>query len=114
MAELILRVGVFSTFFSHGILSLQSHPQWLPYLTLLGFSEETAILLMPLIGTVDIILGFIVLFKPNKYLVFWMFLWSLSVTILGSVIDGSILWLGVRSANWIAPLALLYLRRFNR
>ena len=69
---------------------------------------------MPIIGILDIVLAIWVLFKPNKYILFWMVFWAFLTAMMRPLSGGSILDFVERSANWAAPLALLYLRRFQK
>ena len=70
--EYILRVAVFLTFFGHGYLALIGNVSWLVYLETVGFSIETGMKIMPVIGVLDILIAMVVLFKPYKYIVIWM------------------------------------------
>lgn len=114
VVDVVLRIGVFGTFLGHGILAIQVHPAWLPYLVTVGFSVEEAKMLMPVIGMLDIILAVSILFKPNRYVLYWMIFWAFTTALMRPLSGGSILEFIERSANWAAPLALLFIRRFNK
>jgi hypothetical protein len=113
VVDLILRIGIFGTFLGHGVYALQVNPAWLPYLLTAGFNMEQARIVMPIIGSLDIILAIWVLFKPNKYALLWMFFWAFLTALMRPLSGASMLDFVERSANWAAPLALLYLRRFK-
>ena len=108
--DLVLRIGVFGTFLGHGLLALWVNPLWVPYLVTVGFSPELALQVMPIIGGLDIILAFWVLFKPNKYVLLWMIFWAFATALIRPISGGHILGFIERSANWAAPLALYLLR----
>ena len=112
--DLILRIGVFGTFLGHGILALQVNPAWINYLLMVGFSSEQAGYVMPMIGGLDIVLAVWVLIKPNRYILYWMVLWAFLTALMRPLSGASILQFIERAANWAAPLALLYLRRFDK
>lgn len=112
--DLILRIGVFGTFIGHGILALRVNPGWVHFLTTAGFSAEQAQVIMPVIGSLDIILAIWVLIKPNKYVLLWMVFWAFLTALMRPLSGGSFIEFVERSANWAAPLALLYLRRFDK
>ena len=106
--EWILRVGVFGTFLGHGLLAININPAWIPYLTILSFTPVQAQLIMPFIGTVDVIVAFWVLFKPNKYLLIWAFFWALATAVIRPLSGEMLLTFVERAANWAAPLALYF------
>lgn len=112
--DLILRIGVFGTFIGHGILAIQVHPPWIHFLTTAGFTLEQAKLVMPVIGALDVVFATWVLVKPNKYVLLWMVFWAFLTALIRPLSGGSVLGFVERAANWAAPLALLYLRRFQQ
>ena len=111
--DLILRLGIFGTFLGHGIYALQVNPAWINYLLTVGFDIDQARFIMPIIGLLDVILAVWVLIKPNKYVLFWMVFWAFLTALMRPISGGSIIDFVERSANWMAPFALLYLRRFK-
>lgn len=114
IVDMILRIGVFGTFLGHGILALQVNPAWIRFLLMAGFTSEQAQIVMPMIGTLDIVLAIWVLFKPNKYILIWMVFWAFLTALMRPLSGASLLQFVERSANWAAPLALLYLRGFRK
>ena len=50
----LLRIGVVMEFVGHGAFGLMTKAGWVPYVTVFGFSEQTAWKLMPYVGTLDI------------------------------------------------------------
>ncbi len=112
--EWILRIGIFGTFFGHGIFALMVKQSWLGYFSPFGISEPTAAMLLPFIGLLDLAVSLIVLFKPINVVLGWAAFWGFA-TALVRPISGEPVWDFVeRWANWAAPLALLYLRGFPR
>ena len=110
--EWVLRIGVFGTFLGHGLLAISLNPTWIPYLTTLGFTPDQAKILMPVIGSLDIIVALWVLFKPNKYVLLWAVFWGLATAIIRPLSGELFLTFVERAANWAVPLAL-YFYRFN-
>ena len=107
--EWILRVAVAGEFLGHGIFALQVKQGWIPYFTSIGISVETATILLPIIGGLDIILAILVLIKPIRIALIWITFWAF-LTALIRPITGEPIWDFVeRFANIGAPLALLYL-----
>ncbi len=112
--EWILRIGIFGTFLGHGIFALLVKQSWIPYFTFIGISESTAIILLPIIGMVDILVSIFALLKPIRVVLIYASLWAF-MTALIRPISGEPIWDFVeRTANWAAPLALLYLRGFPK
>ncbi len=108
--EWILRIAVFGTFLGHGVFALLVKKSWIPYFASVGISESTAIILLPLIGILDITVAIFALIKPIRIVLIWATLWAF-VTALIRPISGEPIWDFIeRTANWAAPLALLYLR----
>ena len=65
---------------------------------------------MPVVGMVDITLGFLVLFKPVRLALLYMAVWGLWTACLRPL-AGEALWETIeRAPNYLVPLALLYLR----
>ena len=108
--ELIARIGIFGTFFGHGIIAVGVNPRWIPLLTTVGFSTEQAIFLMPFIGTMDIIVAIIILVYPVRGIIIWAAVWAF-LTALSRPVSGELFVEFVeRSANWCLPLALLIIQ----
>ena len=108
--EWILRIGVFGTFLGHGVFALLGKQSWIPYFTSIGISESTAIILLPLIGVMDILVAIFALVKPIRVVLIWATLWAFATALIRPI-SGEPIWDFVeRTANWAAPLALLYLR----
>ena len=108
--EWILRIAVAGEFIGHGVFGLQVKQSWIPYLTSVGISAESALTLLPMIGALDITLAVLILLKPVRIALLWMTFWAFA-TALVRPIAGEPIWDFVeRFANIGAPLALLYLR----
>ena len=102
-----MRLGVFGTFFGHGVIALLGKPAWLKYFVAVGISESAGAFLLPLIGILDVAVALFVLFKPLKVVLGWAVLWAF-VTALIRPVSGEPIWdLVERAANFMAPLALL-------
>jgi hypothetical protein len=112
--EWILRLGIFGSFFGHGVFALGVKTSWIPYFTSIGISEAAATTLLPIIGVLDIVVAVVALLKPLKVVLAWAALWGF-LTALIRPIAGEAIWGFVeRWANWAAPLALLALHGFPK
>ncbi len=111
---LCLRLGVFGTFLGHGMFAFMVNPKWIIYLTTVGFSQEQAIFLMPIIGIVDILVAFVVLIYPISVVVLYACVWAF-LTASIRPIAGEPVWEFVeRTSNWVVPLVLLLRMKQNK
>ncbi len=112
--EWILRIGIAGEFLGHGVFALQAKQSWLSYFSVVGISPETGATLLPLIGIADLAVAFLMLVKPLRVVIGWAVFWGF-LTALMRPLNGEPIWDFVeRTANWAAPLALLYLRGIPR
>lgn len=103
----VLRIAVAGEFIGHGVFALQVKQGWIPYFQAVGISPESAAVLLPLIGIMDIALAILVLVRPVRIALLWMTFWAF-LTALIRPIAGEPIWDFVeRWANIGAPLALI-------
>ncbi len=104
-----LRIGAFLCFVGHGAFGIMTKRAWLPYFAVANIGPESAYRLMPLIGTMDVTMGLLVLFTPRPAVVFWMALWA-TWTALLRPLSGESGWEAVeRAGNYGVPIALIVL-----
>jgi hypothetical protein len=108
--EWILRIGVFGSYLGHGIFALGVKQSWIPLITAVGFSESVAMTLLPIIGIIDIIVAFIVLFRPVRIVLIYAVVWAFATALIRPIAGDPIWDFVERSANWATPLALLYIQ----
>ncbi|MBS3066514.1 hypothetical protein J4205_01700 [Candidatus Pacearchaeota archaeon] len=112
--EWILRIAIFGTFLGHGIFAIMIKQSWIPYFTSIGFSESTAIFLLPIIGMIDVLVAISVLVKPIRAVLIYATIWAFATALIRPI-SGDPIWDFVeRSANWGAPLALLFLKNIPK
>ncbi|HTL68765.1 MAG TPA: hypothetical protein VL200_13970 [Lacunisphaera sp.] len=105
----ILRLGLFFCFLGHGMLGLSKVAAWTSYFAVVGIGPDHALDLMPWVGVFDVALGIAALFFPIRWLVFYMFLWTLWTALLRPLAGESI-WEAVeRAGNYGVPFALFLL-----
>lgn len=114
LLQLILRIGIFGTFFGHGIFALAVKPEWIPFLTTVGFSVQSASSVMVLIGALDIIVAITILVLPLRIILIWAVLWAFSAALIRPISGAHFLDFVERSANWTLPLVLLLLQGLPR
>jgi hypothetical protein len=107
--EWTLRIGAFMCFAGHGVFGIITKQAWVPYFGVVGIGRETAFQLMPLVGTVDIILGCSMLLRPRPSVAYWMVAWA-AWTALLRPLSGEPGWEAVeRAGNYGVPAALAVL-----
>jgi hypothetical protein len=121
---------MFGTFFGHGVLALMEKKKFVDMFTamalLIGWqaSATTAGNVIFWVGILDVIVAFVILWKPLRILLIWGVIWGFLTAlfrpmsasgwnIFAYVLDANKdnFWdLVERAANFGVPLALLYLR----
>lgn len=109
--EWVLRVAVALEFIGHGSYAVSLHEPWLPFITVFGFSDEWAGVLMRGVGCLDIVLALYVLWprSRSRLVLGWMAFWGFFTASLRPLTGASFLDFVERGPNWGAPLALLIL-----
>ncbi len=115
--EWILRWGVAGTFFGHGMWALTIKQGWFKYFTALGITEASIPALLLLIGTMDVLVALVVLWRPYRWVLGWATFWAFLTALIRPVTASPILFGGLftveildfveRTANFMVPLALL-------
>src|SRR5437870_3276917 len=80
--QFLLQLCIFGTFFGHGIVAWKLEKKWIPYLNIAGFSNSGANYLLPLIGTIDILLSIIQLFYPHPLIYIYTSVWAFSTAVM--------------------------------
>lgn len=109
----VLKIGVFGIFFGHGIYAIQINTAWVPFLKVVGFSNEFALQIMPYIGILDILIAVSVLIKPLRIVLIWAVFWAFLTALMRPIAGGSLLDFIERSGNWATPLALFLLLKWK-
>ena len=110
----MLRVACALEFVGHGAFGIITKAGWVPYFAVAGVPEWLAWRLMPLIGTIDITLGVLVLLRPFRVALLYMALWGFWTALLRPL-SGEPPWEFLeRMPNWAVPLAFLYVRGVRR
>ena len=104
-----LRFASAMCFIGHGAFGIITKPIWCNYFAVFGISHDVAFRLMPLVGTVDILMGISMLFYPLRAVAGWLVCWGLITASLRPLSGESLGELIERAGNFGAPLALLLL-----
>jgi hypothetical protein len=109
----LLTLGVFMEFAGHGACGVATKAGWLPYFHVFAFPDALSWKLMPIVGSLDITLGFIALLRPRRALYAYMTAWGCFTALLRPA-SGQGWWEFIeRSYNYGVPFALLFLHGFG-
>lgn len=107
--EWLLRIGVAGEFAGHGFLAIGGKKDWLTWISqLTNASAADASTLLLLIGFFDLAVALIVLVRPIKAILLWATFWGFWTALVRPIVGVGWLDFVERSANWAAPLALLF------
>ena len=101
----LLRLGVCLEFIGHGAFGIITKAGWLPYFAVWGIPEDWAWRIMPIVGTMDVILGILAFFAPRKAFFLFMAAWGLMTACLRPLAGEPFSELFERSYNYCVPLA---------
>ena len=104
-----LRLGAAACFIGHGAFGVITKEAWIPYFGFAGISRDWALTLMPVVGTIDIAAGVLVLLSPRPIVLAYMTVWALWTALLRPLTGESIFETFERAGNYGVPLALLLL-----
>lgn len=104
-----LRIAIAMCFFGHGAFGIITKEIWTHYFAVFGIGRITAYRLMPVVGTVDILLGLLMLIRPMRAIAGWLVIWGLVTAALRPLSGEAFAELIERAGNFGAPLAFLLL-----
>jgi uncharacterized membrane protein len=104
-----LRVAAAMCFIGHGAFGIITKAIWCNYFALFGIDKVHAYQLMPLMGTVDIVMGLLLLFKPIRVVAVWLVIWGILTAACRPLSGEPFAEFIERAGNFGAPFALLVL-----
>jgi hypothetical protein len=108
-----LRIGLAMCYIGHGAFGIITKAAWLPYFGFVGIPESVAWKLMPIVGTMDVLMGIAILLYPVRPLLFWASFWTVWTALLRPF-TGEGWWEFLeRGGNYGLPIAMLYLSGFT-
>jgi hypothetical protein len=107
--EWCLRIGAAACFIGHGAFGVITKDAWVTYFGVVGIGQELAYTLMPIVGSIDIAAGVIVLFSPRPAVLLYMTVWALWTALLRPLAGETFLETLERAGNYGVPLALLWM-----
>lgn len=96
-------------FIGHGAFGLITKQIWCNYFAVFGIGEHLAYQLMPVVGTVDILLGVSLIIFPLRLTVAWLVVWGLFTALLRPLSGEPFAEFIERAGNFGTPAALLIL-----
>ena len=109
-----LRLGAAACFIGHGAFGIITKSAWVPYFALVGIPSELAYTLMPVVGTIDILMGVAVLFSPRPFVLLYMAVWATWTALLRPLAGEPVFETLERAGNYGVPLAMLLLLGWPR
>jgi uncharacterized membrane protein YphA (DoxX/SURF4 family) len=109
-----LRIASAMCFIGHGAFGIITKPIWCNYFGVVGIGHSLAYHLMPIVGTIDILFGAMILFYPVKVFPFWLIIWGLITASMRPLSGEPFAEMIERAGNFGAPLALLILSSDGR
>ncbi|MEQ8330342.1 MAG: histidine phosphatase family protein [Longimicrobiales bacterium] len=111
--EAILRVGVAGCFIGHGAFGVIGKEAWLPYFAVARIPESWAWILMPVVGSVDILMGVAALILPVPAVLAYTIVWAAWTALLRPLAGESVFETLERAGNYGVPLAFLVATGFR-
>lgn len=105
----ILRIAAAMCLIGHGAFGIITKPIWCNYFAVFGIGKSLAYTMMPIVGSIDIIMGLILLFYPIRAIPAWLVIWGILTASLRPLSGEPFAELIERAGNFGVPLALLIL-----
>jgi uncharacterized membrane protein YphA (DoxX/SURF4 family) len=96
-------------FIGHGIFGWITKPVWCNYFAVFGIGHDLAYRLMPVVGSIDIWCGCLLLLYPLRAVFLWLVVWGFTTALLRPLSGEPIAEFFERAGNFGAPLCLLML-----
>jgi len=110
----VLQAAAALCFIGHGAFGVITKAAWVPYFGVVGIGRDAAYTLMPVVGTVDILLGLAVLLRPTRAGLAYMAGWALWTALLRPLAQEGGAEMLERAGNYGVTLALLLLAGAGR
>lgn len=104
-----LRIACAMCFIGHGVFGIITKAIWCNYFAVFGIDNNMAYTLMPYVGTMDIIMGLIIIFYPLRIAFAWLVVWGTFTALLRPLSGEPFAEFIERAGNYGAPFALLLL-----
>jgi hypothetical protein len=103
----ILRVSVWACYVGHGMFGIRQKVDWLAFYRPFGIPDAIAAQTMPLIGLVDVTMGYLVLLRPTRVVLMYTAVWGIFTALLRPLVGMSFFETLERAGNYGPSIALL-------
>lgn len=104
-----LRIAAAMCFIGHGAFGIITKSIWSNYFAVFGIGRHVSFQLMPIVGSIDILMGIIILIYPLRAVVAWLVVWGMITALLRPLSGEPFAEFIERAGNFGAPLALIIL-----
>jgi hypothetical protein len=104
-----LRFASAMCFLGHGAFGIITKPIWCNYFGVFGIGHEMSYKLMPMVGTMDILMGISLLIYPTAMVFRWLVIWGTMTALCRPLSGEPFAEFIERAGNYGVPLALLIL-----
>jgi hypothetical protein len=108
-----LRITSAMCFIGHGAFGIITKQIWCNYFAVFGIGHDLALHLMPILGSVDILMGLSLLIYPTRAILLWLVAWGIITASLRPLSGEPFAEFIERAGNFGAPLTLLLLCGFG-
>ncbi|PWK77392.1 hypothetical protein LX99_03205 [Mucilaginibacter oryzae] len=105
-----LRLAVAMCFIGHGAFGIITKQIWCNYFGVVGIGHDLSYTLMPVVGTVDILMGISMLVYPTRAIAGWLVVWGLVTASMRPLSGEPFAEFIERAGNYGAPFSLLLLQ----
>lgn len=109
-----LRIAAAMCFIGHGSFGVIGKPIWCNYFAVFGINTHLSYQLMPIVGSLDILLGIVLLVYPLRSIPLWLVVWGFVTALLRPLSGEPFAEFLERAGNFGAPLALMILGGFPK
>jgi hypothetical protein len=108
-----LRFASALCFIGHGSFGIITKAIWCNYFAVFGIGHDLAYHLMPILGTIDILMGISLLIYPTRAILGWLIVWGFVTALCRPLSGEPVAEFIERAGNFGTPLALLILCGFS-
>lgn len=105
----ILRLSSALCFIGHGAWGVITKSGWLPFYGVFNVPHHLAWISMPVVGSIDILLGVLLIMRPIRFIMLYMAVWAVFTALLRPLAGFGWWEFLERGGNYGAPLAFLFL-----
>lgn len=105
----IFRIAIGMCFIGHGAFGIITKQVWCNYFGVFGIGPDMAYDLMPVVGSLDILMGVLMLVYPMRIVPGWLVFWGLFTALLRPLSGEHFAEFIERAGNYGVPFALLLL-----